>query len=199
MIPYVKRYLIIAAALPLSACISFGAKPPPSLLTLTSVASPTANSGIIVNASQAIAVGVPTVPQAIATTRVPVSVDATAIAYVENAIWVEAPARLFQRLLSETITTKTGKTVLDPKQTALVPAMQLSGQLLRFGVDEASGDAVIVYDAVLTRDAGKTVMTRRFEARSKAATITARPVGEALNLAANSIATEIAGWVGEVK
>jgi cholesterol transport system auxiliary component len=199
MILYVKRYLIIAAMLPLSACISFGAKPPPSLLTLTAAAARNVNSGIIVSADQAIGVGVPTVPQAIATTRVPVSVNATAIAYVENAVWVEAPARLFQRLLSETIAAKTGKTVLDPKQTALVPAMQLSGQLLRFGVDEASSDAVIIYDAVLTRDAGKTVMTRRFEARSKAATITAKPVGEALNLAANSIATEIATWVGEVK
>lgn len=199
MIPYMKRYLMIAAALPLSACISFGAKPPPSLLTLTSASALAANAGRPVNANDAIAIGVPTVPQAIATTRVPVSVDATAIAYVENAVWVEAPARLFQRLLSETITAKTGKTVLDPKQTALVPAMQLSGQLLRFGVDETTSDAVIIYDAVLTRDAGKTVMTRRFEARSKAATITAKPVGEALNLAANSIAGEIATWVGEVK
>ncbi len=199
MIIYVKRCLIIAAALPLSACISFGAKPPPSLLTLTSTSSLSANAGQTVSASQAIGIAVPTVPQAIATTRVPVSVDATAIAYVQNAVWVEAPARLFQRLLSETIAAKTGKTVLDPKQTALVPAMQLSGQLLRFGVDETSSDAVIVYDAVLTRDAGKTVMTRRFEARSKAATITAKPVGEALNLAANSIASEIAAWVGEVK
>lgn len=193
------RYFIIAATLPLSACISFGAKPPPSLLTLTSTSSLSANAGQTVSASQAIAIAVPTVPQAIATTRVPVSVDATAIAYVQNAVWVEAPARLFQRLLSETIAAKTGKTVLDPKQTTLVPAMQLSGQLLRFGVDETSSDAVIVYDAVLTRDAGKTVMTRRFEARSKAATITAKPVGEALNVAANSIASEIAAWVGEVK
>jgi cholesterol transport system auxiliary component len=194
-----KQYLIIAAALPLSACISFGAKPPPSLLTLTAAAARSVNSGITVNADQAIGVGVPMVPQAIATTRVPVSVNATAIAYVENAIWVEAPARLFQRLLSETITAKTGKTVLDPKQTALLPAMQLNGQLLRFGIDETSSDAVIIYDAVLTRDAGKTVMTRRFEARSKAATITAKPVGEALNLAANQIAGDIATWVGEVK
>jgi cholesterol transport system auxiliary component len=194
-----KRYVIIAAALPLSACISFGAKPPPSLLTLTSAAALTANAGRSVNANDAIGIAVPTVPQAIATTRVPVSVNATAIAYVENAVWVEAPARLFQRLISETIAAKTGKTVLDPKQTALVPAMQLSGQLLRFGVDETTSDAVIVYDAVLTRDAGKTVMTRRFEARSRAATITAKPVGEALNLAANSIAGEIATWVGEIK
>jgi cholesterol transport system auxiliary component len=194
-----KRYVIIAAAIPLSACVSFGAKPPPSLLTLTAASALSANPGRAVNAAQAIAVAVPTVPQVIATTRVPVSVNNTAIAYVENAVWVEAPARLFQRLLSETITAKTGKTVLDPKQTALVPAMQLSGQLLRFGVDEASSDAVIVYDAVLTRDAGKTVMTRRFEARSKATTISAKPVGEALNVAANSIAAEIATWVGEVK
>jgi cholesterol transport system auxiliary component len=193
------RYLIIAAALPLSACISFGAKPPPSLLTLTAAAARSVNNGITVNADQAIGVGVPTVPQAIATTRVPVSVNATAIAYVENAIWVEAPARLFQRLLSETITARTGKTVLDPKQTTLAPAMQLNGQLLRFGIDETSSDAVVIYDAVLTRDAGKTVMTRRFEARSKAATITAKPVGEALNLAANQIADNIATWVGEVK
>ncbi|MEK6638845.1 MAG: ABC-type transport auxiliary lipoprotein family protein [Pseudomonadota bacterium] len=194
-----KRYLIIAAALPLSACISFGAKPPPSLLTLTSATAPTANAGRSVNASEAITVAVPAVPQAIASTRVPVSVNATAIAYVEDAVWVEAPARLFQRLLSETITAKTRKTVLDPKQSALVPAMQLTGQLLRFGVDETTSDAVIVYDAVLTHDAGKTVMTRRFEARSKAATITAKPVGDALNLAANSIATDIATWVGEIK
>ena len=199
MTAYVKRYLIIAAALPLSACISFGAKPPPSLLTLTATSTLGASAGRAVSANQAIAIAVPVVPQAIATTRVPVSVDATAIAYVENALWVEAPARLFQRMLSETISAKTGKTVLDPKQSALVPALQLSGQLLRFGIDETSSDAVIIYDAVLTSDAGKTVMTRRFEARSKAATITAKPVGEALNRAANTIAGEIATWVGEVK
>lgn len=194
-----KRHLIIAAALPLSACISFGAKPPPSLLTLTPASALPANPGRLVNASEAIAIGIPAVPQAIATTRVPVSSGATAIAYVENAAWVEAPARLFQRLLGETIAAKTGKTILDPKQTSLVPAMQLTGQLQRFGIDEASSDAVIIYDAVLTRDAGKTVITRRFEARSKAVTITAKPVGEALNLAANSIAADIAAWVGEVK
>ena len=199
MKPHLKRYLIIAAAFPLSACISFGAKPPPSLLTLTAASTLSASAARAVSANQAITIAVPIVPQAIATTRVPVSVDATAIAYVENALWVEAPARLFQRLLSETIAAKTGKTVLDPKQSALVPALQLSGQLLRFGVDETSSDAVIVYDAVLTSDAGKTVITRRFEARSKAATITAKPVGEALNRAANTIAGEIANWVGEVK
>ena len=194
-----KRYLIIAAALTLSACISFGAKPPPSLLTLTPAAPLPANPGRIVNASQAITVTIPGTPQAIATTRVPVSAGATAIAYVENAVWVEAPARLFQRLLSETIAAKTGKTALDPKQTTLVPAMQLSGQLLRFGIDEAGSDAVIIYDAILTRDAGKMVITRRFEARSKATAIAAKPVGEALNLAANSIAAEVAAWVDEFK
>jgi cholesterol transport system auxiliary component len=193
------RYLIVAAALPLSACISFGAKPPPSLLTLTPTSMLSANPGRTVSAAQAMSIAVPIVPQAIATTRVPVSAGATEIAYVENAVWVETPARLFQRLLSETIAAKTGKTILDPKQSALVPAMQLSGQLLRFGIDEASSNAVIVYDAVLTSDAGKTVVTRRFEARSKAETISAKPVGAALNLAANSMASEIAAWISEMQ
>ena len=195
-----KPYLILmAAALPLSGCISFGAKPPPSLLTLTSAAALPPSEGRSVTAAEAIVINVPTSPQAIATTRVAVSDGATAIAYIQKAVWVEPPARLFQRLLSETIAAKTGKIALDPRQTSLTPALQLSGQLLRFGVDAGNSDAVIIYDAILTRDAGKSVMTRRFEARSPATIIEANISGAALNRAANQIAGEVATWVGEVK
>jgi cholesterol transport system auxiliary component len=195
-----KPYLIImAAVLPLSGCISFGAKPPPSLLTLTAAAAPTPSAGRSVTAAEAIVINVPTSPQAIATTRVAVSDGATAIAYVQKAVWVEAPARLFQRLLSETIAAKTGKVALDPRQTSLMPALQLSGQLLRFGVDAGNSDAIIIYDAILTRDAGKSVMTRRFEARSPASAIEASISGAALNRAANQVAGDVAVWIGETK
>lgn len=194
-----KPYLAILLAMPLSACISFGAKPPPSLMTITSTQRAAAGPARSVTAGEAIAIAVPAVPQAIATTRIPVSVGATAIAYVEKAAWVETPARLFQRLLSETVGAKTGKIVLDPKQVALAPASQLSGQLLRFGVDEPSSEAVIVYDAVLSRNAGKTVITRRFEARSKLASITAGPVGEGLNKAANQVAGDVADWISDAR
>lgn len=190
-----KPYLLMPLALPLSACISFGAKPPPSLMTITSTAVSAAGPARNVNADDAIAIAVPAAPQAIATTRIPVSVGATAIAYVEKAAWVETPARLFQRVLSETVGARTGKIVLDPKQSALAPARQLSGQLLRFGIDEPTSEAVVVYDAVLSRNAGKTVVTRRFEARSKADSITAGPVGVALNKAANQVAGDVADWI----
>jgi cholesterol transport system auxiliary component len=190
-----KPYLLMLLALPLSACISFGAKPPPSLMTITSTAVSAAGPARNVNADDAIAIAVPAAPQAIATTRIPVSVGATAIAYVEKAAWVETPARLFQRVLSETVGARTGKIVLDPKQSALAPARQLSGQLLRFGIDEPTSEAVVVYDAVLSRNAGKTVVTRRFEARSKADSITAGPVGVALNKAANQVAGDVADWI----
>lgn len=189
--------LIALLALPLSACISFGSKPPPLLLTITAAERAGAGAARTVTPGDAVAIAIPATPQAIATTRIPVSVGATAIAYVEKAGWVEAPARMFQRLLSETLSARTGKVVLDPKQSALVPASQLSGQLLRFGIDEPTRDAVIVYDAVLSRNSGKTVLTRRFEARSPAATITAGPVGQALNDAANQVARDVADWVKE--
>ncbi len=194
-----KPYLLLLLALPLSACISFGAKPPPSLMTITATERSAAGAARNVTAAEAIAIAIPVAPQAIATTRIPVSVGATAIAYVEKAAWVETPARLFQRLLSETIGVRTGKIVLDPKQAALAPASQLSGQLLRFGVDEPTNEAVVVYDAVLSRNAGKTVVTRRFEARSNLSSITAGPVGEALNKAANQVAGDVADWINEAR
>lgn len=190
-----KPILIALLALPLSACISFGSKPPPLLLTITASDRAAAGPSRVVNPGDSVAIAIPAAPQAIATTRIPVSVGETAIAYVDKAGWVEAPARMFQRLLAETVSARTGKAVLDPKQSALVPASQLSGQLLRFGVDEPTREAVIVYDAVLSRNGGKTVLTRRFEARSQAATITAGPVGQALNSAANQVARDVADWV----
>jgi cholesterol transport system auxiliary component len=194
-----KLSVIAALALPLSACISFGAKPPPSLITLTPAAANVTGEARSVSAADAISIAVPATPQSIATTRVPVSVGDTAIAYVEKAVWVEIPARLFQRLLAETVRSKTGKIVIDPKQAAVVPATQLGGQLLRFGVDEPTSEAVIIYDAVLSRGGGKTILTRRFEARSKADTITAAPVADALNRAANKLAGDVADWVAETR
>ena len=190
---------IVAVALPLSGCISFGAKPPPSLLNLTSLASQTATAARRVTAADAIAISIPATPQAIATTRVAVSDGGIAIAYVEKALWVETPARLFQRLLGETVAAKTGRFVLDPRQTALTPSTQLSGQLLRFGIDAPSGDAVVIYDAVLSREGGKQFLSRRFEARAKAAAIEANASGKAINGAANQVAGDVADWINDSK
>jgi cholesterol transport system auxiliary component len=187
---------LIALALSTAACVNIGGgKPPVSLLTLTSLASLAANDMRSAKAGEPITIDVPGVPMAIANTRVAVSDGPVAIAYVKDAVWVEPPARLFQRILSETVAAKTGKVVLDPRQFAVDPGIKLSGQLKSFGIDAAAGQAVIIYDAVITRDKGKSVNTKRFEARRPVAVVTAASSGTALNAAANEIAAEVATWV----
>ncbi len=194
------RMPIIATLLSLSlasaGCVSLGGgKPPLMLLSLTSSATVSANDMRSAKAGEPITIEVPGVPMAIASTRVAVSDGPVAIAYVKDAVWVEPPARLFQRLLSETVTAKTDKVVLDPRQFSVDPGIKLSGQLKSFGVDAQASQVVVVYDAVITRDRGKTLNTRRFEARRTVATVTATSAGMALNAAANQIAGEVAAWV----
>lgn len=181
--------------LSLSGCVSFGAKPPASLLNLSSVARVAANDARAAQAGDAISISVPIVPQALATNRVLVVNGATALAYVKDAVWVEPPARLFQRLVSETVAAKTGRVVLDARQIALDQGTQVTGTLSAFGIDPDAGKAVIVYDAAISTDHGKSVRTRRFEARVPVGKIEPENVGRALNAAANKIAEEVAGWI----
>jgi cholesterol transport system auxiliary component len=195
-----KPLLISGLALSLSGCVSFGAKPPPTLLTITSGISIAAGDARMAGAGEAITIAVPQVPQAIAGNRIAVSDGATEIAYIKNAQWVEPPARLFQRLLVETVAAKTGKVVVDPRQFAVAPAVQLSGQIKSFGVTVAfsgatTGEAVVIYDGAMSRDRGAHVMTRRFEARFPVSKIESAPAGAALNRAANKVALEVAAWV----
>ncbi len=187
---------LLAGALLLSACVKFGGKPPAVLLNLTSVEQVGADTRRTAGAGEAVTIAVPVVPQAIANARVAVSDGPVQIAYVKDAVWVEPPARLFQRLLSETVAAKTGRVVLDPRQFALDPGVQLTGQLRSFGIDAPSSKAVIIYDAALSRDRGRKVETRRFEARVDVGVIDAVSSGRALNQAANRIAGEVASWIG---
>ena len=76
------RYAILLLAAPLAGCISFGAAPPPSLLTIETTATVPVGPVQRVNGSGAVTVAVPSVPQALATARVPVRATPTTIAYV---------------------------------------------------------------------------------------------------------------------
>jgi cholesterol transport system auxiliary component len=192
-----RKFLLIgAAAMALGGC-SFGlsGKAPPFLLNLTPDERPAANEGMLVQAGDRLTVMTPLVPQAIATTRLPVAQGQTAIAYVKDAVWVEPPARLFQRLLAETIRLRSGRTVLDPRQFNMDPGATLSGQLLRFDVEERSAEAVVIYDATISGEADRPVRTRRFEARVPVSRIDAAASGQALNRAANRVAAEVAEWL----
>ena len=188
-----RPFLALAAALAVSGCLSFGAKPPPTLMRLTSDAQLSASSRTA-PAGQAITVVPPTAPAELLTPRVPVRTGATQVAYVKDAQWVEVPTILFARLLSETIAAKNGRVVLDPKQFTFDPGQRLTGTLQAFGLDADRMEAVLVYDAAVSR--GESVETRRFEARVPVPALDAASAPAALNQAANQVAAEVAAWVG---
>ena len=189
-----KTILLAAAAFALSGCFG-GAKVPDTLMTLNAAQARAAATPRTAAEGQAITVAVPTVPRELETLRIPVHESELGVSYLKNAQWVEMPATLFARLVSETIAATTGRVVLDPKQFTFDPGQRLTGSLQRFGYDASSGQVVAIYDAALARQGGG-VTTQRFEARVPAATPDAAGVGAALNQAANQIATDVARWVG---
>ncbi|MGY6551297.1 MAG: ABC-type transport auxiliary lipoprotein family protein [Erythrobacter sp.] len=191
---------IAPLALVLAGCVSLGGgKPPDSLLTLTTLTAVPAGSGAAAgrdSAGTAIAVYLPDTPAKLDVLRLPVAVSDTEIAYLKEAFWVEKPARLFRRLVGETIRTSTSALVLDSDDTPLLADVGLRGTLLDMGYDSRTSSVVVRFDAVRTDTTGR-VTSRRFEAVEGG--IAARPeaIGPALNRAANEVAREIAEWVAE--
>ncbi len=190
-----KRALLAAfLALPLAGCLSFGADPPPSLLTLTPANVIPAGASTAGPATSALAVLEPGTEQRLNVTRVPVQTSDSTLAYLKDAVWVEKPARLFQNLVAETIRAKGNRLVVREGDVGARGLTTLSGQLLDMGYDVATGSVVVRYDGVLQRADGQ-IQTRRFESRVPAAA-EAAAVGPALNQAANQVASEVADWVG---
>ena len=189
-----RLMLMILGAISLTACFG-GKKVPPTLLTLTSSAPAPASISRSAAPGEAITIDVPVVPKELASTRVPALVGPTAVAFIKDIQWVDAPDRLFQDLLQETMVRTTSRVVLDPRQSSLDPGLKLTGTLTRFGYDAAEGMVIVRYDGALSRDGGTRVETRRFEAREPADG-TAATVGPALNAAANKVAVDVAAWIG---
>lgn len=197
MMKPVQIVTALAASLALAGCISLSQDPPESLLTLTSSASAPAGSGASAGpdgAENAIAVMTPEVPAKLDVNRVPVQVSDTNIAYLQEAVWVERPARLFRRLLGETLRTRGSALVLDTDDTPTLASRYLRGTLIDMTYDARSQSVVVRYDAVFTRGDGVTV-SRRFEASENGVPAETAFVGPALNRAANTVAGEVADWV----
>ncbi|HTG38812.1 MAG TPA: ABC-type transport auxiliary lipoprotein family protein [Sphingomonas sp.] len=191
-----KKSAILLTLLPLAACIRFGAEPPPSLLTLNAASPVPVGAAADTGTARNITIRVPVAPQEVSVTRVPVRATDTSIAYVKDAQWVEPPARLFARLLSDTVTARTGYVVLSNRQANVDPGAQLTGELRQFGLDAATSQAVVTYDASLLRKGADTFDKRRFEARVPVTAIDATNAAAGLNQAANQVATEVADWIG---
>jgi cholesterol transport system auxiliary component len=187
--------LALALATTLGGCISFGSKPPPTLYSLTPQSAAPVGAGTSGQIAQALVVAEPETDRRLAVQRVPVQIDASNVAYLKNAQWVERPARLFRALLAETIRAKTGRLVIEDDQAEAPGGTRLSGRLLDMGYDARRQAAVVRYDAIRTSTGGA-VTTRRFEAVVPGIAAEAKAVGPALNQAANQVAQQVAEWVG---
>jgi cholesterol transport system auxiliary component len=189
----------ILFALPLSlvlaGCVSLGGPPPESLLTLSPDARAPAGAGAAAGTNQpVIAVQMLDTPAKLDVLRVPVAVSDTELAYLKEAFWVEKPARLFRRLVGETIRARGQAMVVDGDETVTLATVTLQGTLLDMGYVAPESAAIVRFDAVRVDDAGR-VTTRRFEARETGVAAEPRAVGDALNRAANTVAGEVADWI----
>lgn len=191
-----RTSIIAATALMLGGCVNLGgSKPPTFLLTLSPDAAPATGTPRSNAEAQTLTVLIPTAPQKLRTQRIPVQQDDGSVAYIVEAQWVEPPQRMFQRLLSDTISAGTDRLVLDEGQYLTAPGEQLAGQLLEFGVDARTNEAVVTYQAMIVGNAGKSVRQQRFEAREDVSAVEARSAGAALSRAANKVASDVAKWV----
>lgn len=188
--------LTMALALPLSACVSFGSKPPSQLLSLTAEKRVQPGAGRSVETGASLTVLEPDTAKKFDTNRIPVQVNETAIAYVKEAQWVDTPRQMFQRLLSETIAATTGSVVLDPRQYSSDAGRRLMGEIIEFGIDARTNSATVTYDATLLSPDGTTVMKHRFSVTKPVrGAIDALSASQALNAAANDVASDVATWV----
>lgn len=181
-------------ALLLGGCISFGPKVPDTLFNLTPAAAVAPGSGASGTLATAIVVLEPDAEQRLDVNRVPVRIDEAHVAYLQDAVWVERPARLFQRLLAETIRARGGRLVLD-SDPGTGDTARLTGRLIDMGYDARSTSAVVRFEAVRTQPGGR-IDTRRFESVVSGIEAKSRAVGPALDQAANDVARQVAEWVG---
>jgi cholesterol transport system auxiliary component len=190
------RSILIALPLLLAlpGCISLGGPPPESLLTLSPETRAPVGAGVSGADRPVIAVLAIDTPAKLDVLRVPVAVSDTELAYLQEAFWVEKPARLFRRLVGETIRSRGIAMVVDGDDTATLATTTLRGTLIDMGYEASTSAAVVRFDAVRLDGEGK-VSTRRFEARETGVPAEGRAVGAALNRAANTVAGEVADWV----
>ena len=177
--------------------IGGGGKTPPALQTLRSDAPPVSAR---TDPRNTLTVAVPSVTGAIQTLRLAVTTSDTEVSYFKDKkhefVWSEQPARLMQRLLADTAASKAGVTIIDSRQSDLAAVRKLSGVLVDCGMDVRGAPvARIRFDATLSGRDGKLFATRRFEASEPVAMQTAPAIGQALNVAANRLATDVAGWI----
>lgn len=183
-------------ALPLAGCISFGPKPPPTLMTIHSAQVVQPGAARTGDDSKAVAVATPTAEPTLMTQRVMVQSGDNSVAYLKDALWAAAPTALMRNVLAETIMAKTGRIVPEQRMLSLQPDTRLSGKLVAFGLDGPGMAVMVTFEGTIMHAGSNQVETRRFSARLPVSAEDAATVGAALDKAANQVAGEVADWIG---
>jgi len=185
-----------AGALLLSSCVSIGsgAEPPEQLITLTPAAKAPAGSASEGTIDSAIFVFEPEVEDRLDVKRVPVQIDASSLAYLQNAFYVDRPARLFQSLLAETLRVTSGRLVIQGTDPGLPRRTRLYGKLVEMGYDAQAMSVTVTFDAVRVDPEGK-INAQRFSSTVPGISADAAYVAPALNNAANEVAGSVAEWM----
>lgn len=188
--------LIAAASLALSGCISLAPNPPEELFRLTPEETAPVGSTASGLLSDAIFVLDPETDRSLDVLRLPVRVDASRVAYLKRAAWVEKPARQFRALLAETLRARSGRLVVEGGDFEATGRTRVGGRLLQMGYDAQAHAVVVRFDAWVSRGEGGTqVASRRFEAVVEGLDAKPKLVGPALNKAANDVARQVADWI----
>lgn len=187
---------LCAGALLLSSCVSIGsgAEPPEQLITLTPAAKAPAGSASEGTIDSAIFVFEPEVEDRLDVKRVPVQIDASSLAYLQNAFYVDRPARLFQSLLAETLRVTSGRLVIQGTDPGLPRRTRLYGKLVEMGYDAQAMSVTVTFDAVRVDPEGK-INAQRFSSTVPGISADAIYVAPALNNAANEVAGAVAEWM----
>jgi cholesterol transport system auxiliary component len=188
--------MAVALTLPLAGCISFGEKPPTHFLSLSADAQRPAGQNMMAQDKNAVSVAVPVTVAALRNQHVAVVTQDNAVAYLPKAMWADIPPNLFRNVLAETIEAKTGRFVPDVRNASITPDTRLAGTLSAFQLIGGQNKVIVIYDATLAKSGSDQISTRRFEAIVPTASEQPDSVGAALNRASNSIATDVAAWIG---
>jgi cholesterol transport system auxiliary component len=187
----------VLAALALTGCVSIGGggEAPEQLLTLTPAVVAPAGDAANGDMASALAVTEPSTPQHLNVIRIPVRVNDSSIAYLQDAFWVQKPSQLFQRVLAETIRATSDRLVIGGGELDYAARTQLGGELVAMDYDAPGSSVVVRYDAVLRSPNGE-VRTQRFESVVSGVAPNALSVGPAFNQAVNEVSAQVADWVG---
>lgn len=192
--PALRRLALLPLVIAASGCLSLGPKVPDQLITFTPRQIAAAGSTGAGEVTGATIVLEPEVEDRLDVNRVPVRIDATSVAYLQDATYVDRPARLFQHLLAERIRVAKGGLVLEGEDPGVLVSTRIYGRLVEAGYDAQAQSVSVIYDAVTVAPDGQ-MRQRRFSATVPSVTAEAAAVAPALNDAANDVVEQVAAWL----